>query len=206
MPHVACRLLGPQECQASPAGLANGSPSGVGAVKLSGHRTSCPRGARHGRAFVLSPVQSAASAESQFLSQLHPGSNESSCTGTRSEEPRGRQFLALTTVPQGTAYGARTKHRQPGWTVPRARYLDAWYAHYKGLNMRGAGNREPWHIAPSARPRPRPRSPLRLGSSIRRNRDTPSPCPQRPLPVPQTAQSALPELQPTRFLHVPAHT
>lgn len=64
--HVACRSLGPQDCQASPAGLANGSSSGLGAVKLSRHRT-----------VSLGAHNMAMSPNCRLLNQL-PGQNPSS--------------------------------------------------------------------------------------------------------------------------------
>lgn len=150
--HVASRLLGPQDCQASQAGLASTSSSGVGAVKLSRHRTVL-LGAHNMAMSELSPVPSAASSNPSS----YPSPNGAGHTGRSSERPRGRQFLALTTVLQCTAYGARTKHPSPErvWLDrPTARYLHDRYA-CKGLDMkRGAGSREPWRIAPSARPRP----------------------------------------------------
>lgn len=84
---------------------------GVGAVKLSRHRTVL-LGAHNMamspncRLFHQLPV-------STNPSSIHPGPNEAGHTGRSSERPRGRQSLALTTVLQGTAYGARTKHPSP---------------------------------------------------------------------------------------------
>lgn len=119
----------------------------------------------------------------------NPSPNEDRHTGRSSEQPRGRQLLALTTVLQGTAYGARNKHpscRQRVWLDrTTARYLHnrstlAWAWH-----ERGAGNREPWRIAPSHRPRPG--SVFGLGGSSMRNTHRDQGPPPWPLPLPQNS-------------------
>lgn len=125
--HVA--PLGPQDCQASPAGLANRSSSGLGAVKLSRHRT-----------VSLGAHNMAMSPNCRLLNQL-PGQNPSS---TVSQSQRGRSHRkeqqAATRTTIFSSYHSSTRHcvrcpkqasivtRDCGWTVPRARYLHDRYA------------------------------------------------------------------------------
>ena len=134
-------LLGPQDCQASPAGLAQRVSVRRGCGEAFKGIERCSRGTQHGHVSVLSPVQSAASA------------NFSSIPVPRelvTQEGRARSHE----VDYFSSYHSSTRHcvRCPnqasrgGWTVPR-HVIYCCTTHQAHLQGDMRGSRQPGTLA-----------------------------------------------------------
>lgn len=166
----------------------------------------CFRGTRHGP-YLLVVACSISCQRRTNPVLLLAGSLEAGHTYRKeqSEEPRGRLLLALTTVLR--LHCVRCADQS---IAPRHVTCTTHKVRIQGAHPTCERSRQPGTPGTSLHP-------LDLGRTVSlvfawildssmRNTHAHTHTSPRPLTLPQTAQSALPGLQPTRFLHVPAHT